>query len=159
MKAKRNPHPGKTSKGPGDQPRQRDLKVSEKSTAAGPRRAEQSESLCTDHLQHRPGHHGLGRSGGGWVLRLRLRRSVPGRGRGLAVWERRCHGQGSGVLRAGEWNARQREQGEGPGQQERHGATAGERSHLLGSGRMGVLGQAAGARHLLCGVRAVGGKV
>ena len=40
----------------------------------------------TDHLYHRPGHHSLRCLGRGWKLRLRLWRSVPGRGLGLAVW-------------------------------------------------------------------------
>ena len=56
----------------------RDLKVAEKSAAAGLRTAKQSES-CTDHLTLQPGHHSLRYSGGGWALRLRLWRSVLGR--------------------------------------------------------------------------------
>ena len=43
------------------------------------------ESL-TDHCYHCPGHHSLRHSEGGWVLRLRLQRSVLGRRLGLAVW-------------------------------------------------------------------------
>ncbi len=38
----------------------------------------------TDHLNHPPGHHCLSCSGGGWAQRLRLQRSVPGRGLGTA---------------------------------------------------------------------------
>ena len=38
-----------------------------------------------DHL-HCPGQHILRCSSGGWLLRLRLQGSVPGRGLGLAVW-------------------------------------------------------------------------
>ena len=53
MKEKRNPHPGKLPKQQGDQLRQRDLKVTKKSTAARLRRAKQNES-CTDHLHHHP---------------------------------------------------------------------------------------------------------
>jgi len=33
-----------------------------------------------------PGHHSLRHLGGGWVLRLRLQRSVPGKGVWLAMW-------------------------------------------------------------------------
>ena len=44
MKEKRNLHPGKPPNIQGEEPRRRDLKVVEKSTAAGPRRAKQSES-------------------------------------------------------------------------------------------------------------------
>ena len=51
--------------------RQKDLKFTKKSAAAGLRRAKQSES-CTDHLYHHPGHHSLRCLGGVWVLRLRL---------------------------------------------------------------------------------------
>ena len=61
------------------------LKVAEKSTAAGMRSAKQSES-CTDHLNHWPGCHILRCSLRGWALRLRLQRSVLGRGLGLALW-------------------------------------------------------------------------
>jgi len=81
-----------------------DLKVTEKSAAAGLRTAKQSESCGTskskntaaglrtakqseshtNHLNHWPGHHRLRSSGRGWALRLRLQRSVLGRGLGLA---------------------------------------------------------------------------
>ena len=64
LKEKRNP--GKPPYGQGDQPIWRDLKVTEKSIAAGQRRAKQSES-CTDHLYHCPRHHSLRFSGEGWV--------------------------------------------------------------------------------------------
>ena len=50
----------------------------------GLRPAKQSESR-KDHLNHRPGHHSLSCLGGGWAQRLRLQRSVPGRGLGPAV--------------------------------------------------------------------------
>ena len=74
MKGKRNPHPGKPPNQQGDQLRWRDLKVREKSMAAGLRRAKQSDR-GTDHLYHHPGYHSLRCSGRGWVLRLRLQRS------------------------------------------------------------------------------------
>ena len=60
-----------------------DLKVAEKSIAAGRRIAKQSESR-TDHLNHWPKLHSLRCLGGGWVLRLRLQRSVLGRELGRA---------------------------------------------------------------------------
>ena len=53
MKEERNPHSGKPPNQQRDQLRQRDLKVSKKSTAAGLRRAKQRES-CTDHRSHCP---------------------------------------------------------------------------------------------------------
>ena len=74
-----------------------------KSTAAGLRRAQQGESH-TDHLHHRSRQHGLRCSGRGRVLRLKLQRSVPGRGLGLAVW-RQPERLWSGMPQAGEWNA------------------------------------------------------
>ena len=52
MKEEGNPQPGKPNR-EGDQPRWRDLQASEKSSAAGLRRAEQSESH-TDHWNHCP---------------------------------------------------------------------------------------------------------
>ena len=87
----------------GGQPRWRDLRVTKKSAAATLRTAKQSESH-TDHLYHLPGHHSLTCSGRGWVLRLRLQRSVPGRGLGLAVW-RQPEGLGSSVPWTGVQNA------------------------------------------------------
>ena len=71
VKEERNPHPGKLPNQLGDQPRQRDLNVSEKSTAAGLTKAKQSESR-TNHWYHLPGHHSPRHSDRGWVLRLRL---------------------------------------------------------------------------------------
>ena len=62
MKAKRNPHPEKKANRQGDQLRQRDLKVTEKSAAAGLRRAKQSENH-TDHLHQCPREHSLRCSG------------------------------------------------------------------------------------------------
>ena len=79
---------------------QRDLEVTEKGTAAGLRRAKQSES-CRDPLHHCPGHHSLRHWDKGWAVRFRLWRSVLGRGLGLAVWRQPeglvCHGLGSRV--------------------------------------------------------------
>ena len=72
-----------------------------KATAAGLRTAKQSES-CTDHLHHWHRHHSLKPLGRGWVLRLRLRRSVLGRGLGLVVW-RQPKGLRSRALWEGEW--------------------------------------------------------
>ena len=88
------------------------LKVAEKSTAAGMRSAKQSES-CTDHLNHWPGCHILRCSLRGWALRLRLQRSVLGRGLGLAVW-REPKGLRNSALQVGEWYAKG---GEGKPQQ------------------------------------------
>ena len=100
MKEKRNPPSEKPPNPPGDQLRQRNLKVSEKSTATGLRRAKECES-CKDHLNHRPGHHSLRCLGRGWALRLRLWRSVLGRGLGFAV-RGQPEGLRRGVPRAGE---------------------------------------------------------
>ena len=71
MKEKRNLHPGKPPNLQGDQPRQRDLKVTKESATAGWTRAKQSESH-TNHLHHCPRNHSLRHWGRGWVLRLRL---------------------------------------------------------------------------------------
>lgn len=60
------------------------LRVAKKSAAAGLRTTKQSESQ-RDHLNHWPGQHSLRFSGGGWTLRLRLQRSVPGRELGMAL--------------------------------------------------------------------------
>ena len=84
MKEKRNLHHGKPPKSPRDQLGQRDLKVTEKSAAAG-LRTKQSENH-TDHLHHSPEHHSLRCLGGGWARRLRLWRSVSGKGLGWPVW-------------------------------------------------------------------------
>ena len=102
MKGNRNTQPGKPSTPQGNQQRWRDLKVTEKSSAAGLRRTKQSES-CTNHLHHHPGHHSLRCLGGGWALRVRLWRSVPGRRLELTVW-RQPEGLGSVVPQAGEQN-------------------------------------------------------
>ena len=75
MKEKRNPPLGKPPDRRKDQLSWRDLKVTEKSAAAGLRREKQSESH-TDHLHHYPRHHSLRHLGGGWALRFRLWRSV-----------------------------------------------------------------------------------
>ena len=86
-----------------------ELEATEERTPAG-LRTKQSESR-TDHLHHWLRHHSLRGLGRGWALRLRLQRSVPGRGQGLAVW-----GQPEGLrssapwvrqwyLQAGQWNA------------------------------------------------------
>ena len=86
LKGKRNPHHGKPPNPQEDQLRWRDLKVTEKSTEPGLRRKKQSES-CIDHMHHWPRHHSLRCSGGGWVLRLRLWKSVLRKGLGLVVKE------------------------------------------------------------------------
>ena len=59
--------------------------------------------MRADHLHHCPGHHSLRCSGRDWALRLRLQRSVLGRGLGLGVW-RYPERLGSGVPQDGEWN-------------------------------------------------------
>ena len=120
MKEKRNSHPGKPPNQWRDQPRWRDLKVTKKSTAAGLRRAKQSESR-RDHLHHCSGHHNLGCWGGGWALRLRLQRSVLG----LTVW-RQPGGLESSEPQAGEQNTT------AEGTRRRSGPTGGARSHSWG---------------------------
>ena len=45
----------------------------------------QNES-CTDHLNHWYRDQRLRSSGGGWALRPRIQRLVPGSGLGLVVW-------------------------------------------------------------------------
>ena len=81
----------------GEEPRWREnLKASEKSAAVRLRakqRATQTISIGTTAF----GHHSLRCLGVGWVLRLRLQKSLAGRGLGLAVW-RQPEGLGS-VLR------------------------------------------------------------
>ena len=54
-------------------------------------------------MYYHPGHHSPRCSGMGWVLRLRLWRSVLGRGVGLNVW-RQTEGLGSTAPWAGEQN-------------------------------------------------------
>ena len=49
-------------------------------------RREKTRENCTDHWYLWPRNHSLRHLGGGWALRLRLQRSVPGRGLRLAVW-------------------------------------------------------------------------
>ena len=58
-----------------------------------------TQTICTTA----PRHHSLRHSGGGWALRLRLQRSLLGRGLGLAVW-RQPKDLGSSVPWAGELN-------------------------------------------------------
>lgn len=58
--------------------------ASKKRAAAGHRRAKLREPHKSSVPP--PGHHHLTHPGGGWVLRLRLWRSVPCRGLGLTVW-------------------------------------------------------------------------
>ena len=72
------------------------LKATEKSAPAGLRREKQRGSH-TNHWYH----HSLRHSDRGWALRLRLQRSVPGKGLGLAVW-RQPEGLRSSVPWAGE---------------------------------------------------------
>ena len=100
MKEEGNPHPGKPPNQKGDQLRWSELKVAEKSAAAALRKAKQSERHA-DYLHQHPGQHSLIHSGRrGWVLRLRIQRSVPGRGLGLAVY-RQPEVLGNGVPWAG----------------------------------------------------------
>ena len=99
MKEKGNPHPGKPPNQWKDQPSQRELQETKESAPAGLRTKKQSER-CTDHLNYWHRHHRLRCLGGGWVLRLRLWRSVPGSGLGLMVWIQ-PEGLGSGVLLVG----------------------------------------------------------
>ena len=85
MKEKRNKHPGKPPNLHEAQPRWKDLKVSKKSAVARLRKTGQSESH-TNYLHNCPRQHSLRLSGGAWVLRLKLQRSVPGRGLRLVLW-------------------------------------------------------------------------
>ena len=104
MKEEGNPHPGKPSNQQGDQLRWSELKAAEKSAAAALRKAKQSERHA-DYLHQHPGQHSLIHSGRrGWVLRLRIQRSVPGRGLGLAEWKQ-PEELGSGVTQDGEKNS------------------------------------------------------
>ena len=59
MKEKRNTHPWKPPNGQKDPSSQRDLKVAEKSTAAGPRMEKEGDSRL-DHLNHHPRNHNFG---------------------------------------------------------------------------------------------------
>ena len=86
MKEERNPHLGRAPNWWGDQLGwRRNLKASEKSTGAKLRRAKQ-RVRHTDNQYHCLGHHRLRHTGRGWALRLKLQRSVLGRGLGWAVW-------------------------------------------------------------------------
>ena len=95
MKEERNPYPGRPPSLRGDQPRWRNLKASEKSTTAGLRRAKQRESH-RDYQYHSPWTPQSKKLRQGWMLRLRLRRSVPRRRLGLTVW-RQPEGPRSGA--------------------------------------------------------------
>ena len=128
MKKKRNLHPGKPPKQPGDQPRWRDLKVTEKSAAAGLRREKKCESH-TDHLNHWPRLHSLRCLGRGWALIFRIQRSLLERKLSLAVWgqpkgfmEWLVMGRGAVCFRLGSGMQWQREPGESLGLQEKQGA-------------------------------------
>ena len=101
MKEKRNPHSGKPPNQWGDQPRWTDLKVTEKSAAAGMRRAKQSKSN-TDHCTTAwtPQPEKLGQRLGTETQALEI---TSRRGLGLAVW-RQPEGLRSSVPWAGEWN-------------------------------------------------------
>ena len=68
-----------------------ELRASEKSAAVKLKRAKQKES----HTEHRYHCSRTPHSGRAWVLRLRLQRSVWGRGLGLAVYKQP---EGLGVL-------------------------------------------------------------
>ena len=139
MKEKMNPHPGKAPNRCGDQPRWRDHNVAKKNTAAGLRRAKQIER-STDRLHHHSGRHCLRHLGSGWILRLRLWKSVPGRGLGLAV-RGQLKDLGSGVPWPGEqcamgWGGERHSRGNpggGLSLQEKKGAIVreGERRRVL----------------------------
>ena len=86
MKEEGNPYPGKPRIWQLDQPRQRDLKVSEKSSAAGLRRAKEREPhrplvLPLGTPQPETLIRGLGTETQAWRL-------VLGRELGLAVWRK-----------------------------------------------------------------------
>ena len=121
MKEKRKPHPGKQPNSWKDSPKWRDLKVANKSPAVGLRTAKHSER-GTDCLNHQPGLHNLRCSGGGLMLRLRIQRSVPGRGLGLVVWRQpkglRIRAPQAGEQYAMGWGVEHHSRGklgEGPG--------------------------------------------
>ena len=76
-------------------PETEEPQIMAKSASLGLRRADRmkaAKTLCTTT----PGQYTLRRSGRGWVLTLRLWRSIVGRGLGLALW-RQPPGLGSGV--------------------------------------------------------------
>ena len=83
-------------------------------------------------MNHWHRHHSLRHAGGGWALRHRFQRSVPGSQLGLVVW-RQPKGLRSGALWAGGWYAKGWEveshsrgnPGEGPEPQKRPGAIVG----------------------------------
>ena len=93
--------------------------------------AKQSESH-TDHVNHWLRHHSLRHLDGGWALRLRFWRSVPGRGLGLIAWGQ-PEGLRSSVSWVGEWCAMgwgvehngRGNLGEGSSPQERQGPIVG----------------------------------
>ena len=120
---KRNINPRKPPNLKGDYLRHRDPKVTQKSAEAGLRRAKQRERH-TDYLHDCPGQQSLRCSGGGWELRVRLWRSVPGRGLGLAVC-REPEGLGSSVPGLGRRMPELREPG-------RSGQTRQARHHCWG---------------------------
>ena len=109
MKKERNPHPGKPHNRQGNQPRQRDLKASEKSRAVGLRRAKQRDSH-TNHYYHYLQTLEPEMLCRGWAMRLGLQRQVPGRELGVVVW-REPEGLGRGVPQAGEQSTRAKEEG------------------------------------------------
>ena len=95
MRKGRNLHPRRPQSWRGE-PQSLKEKCSCKTGEGKPKRA--TQTIVTIAL----GHHSLRHSGRGWVLRLRLWRSVPGKGLGLAVW-REPEGLGGSTAQAGEW--------------------------------------------------------
>ena len=86
-------------------------------------------------IDHLAGHHSLRHLGRGWVLKLRLLRSVPGRGLGLAVWGQPERLRSTvppagerGVLRVGGWAA------PAEGSREKVWPCRGSKAPLLGRG-------------------------
>ena len=112
----------------GDQLRWRDLRVTQKSAAAGLKRANQRESY-RDHQYHLLGHHNLRCSEGSWAVRLRLWRSGPG----MAIW-RQPEGLGSSAPKAGKQSATAK------GSQEESWVCRRSKSPLLGWARGGRVG-------------------
>ena len=89
MKEERFLHPGKPLHWQGDQLGQKgSFRGLQESAAAGLQQAEQMEA-CTNGPCHRPALPSLRCAFafvyGGWVLKLGLQRTDPGRGRGLAA--------------------------------------------------------------------------